>query len=113
WLESPKSASAPAPAPSPSPPAATTAPPRASGGSTTRTLAYFAGGIDVGGLVARAVTGFLALQEKSNTVDANCPQRRCNSVGHDALESARAMATVSTIGFSVGLAGAVGATVLW
>jgi hypothetical protein len=113
WLEAPKSAPAPTPAPSLPPPAAPAPSPRASGGSTTRTLAYFAGGIGVGGLVAGAVTGLVALQEKSNVVDENCPQRRCNAAGHDALESARAAATVSTIAFSVGLAGAVGATVLW
>jgi hypothetical protein len=90
----------------------TTAPRPTSSASTTRTLAYFAGGIGVGGLVAGAVTGFLALHDKG-VVDDNCPMRRCNAAGRDALESARASATVSTIGFSVGLAGTVGAVVLW
>jgi hypothetical protein len=113
WLESPKSAPTPPPAPAPAP--APVRPAHSSGGSgssTGRTVAYFAGGIGLGGLVAGAVTGILALQDKS-TIDENCPQRRCSAAGHDAVESARASATVSTIGFSVGLAGAVGAVVLW
>jgi hypothetical protein len=111
WLESPKSPVA-AAAPPTAPTIRPTASPPSSGTSTGRTLAYFAGGIGVGGLVAGAVTGILALQEKT-TIDDNCPQRRCNATGHDAVESARTAATVSTIGFSVGLAGAVGATILW
>jgi hypothetical protein len=109
WLESPKSA----PVSSPPPPVAVeTAPRPQPSTSTARTLAYFAGGIGVGGVIAGAVTGFLALHDKG-IVDENCPMRRCNAAGRDALESARASATVSTIGFSVGVAGAVGATVLW
>jgi hypothetical protein len=112
WLEAPKSSLPPSSPPAAAPQAVRQAPPASSGTSTGRTLAYFAGGIGVGGVLAGAITGVLALREKTN-IDENCPQRRCNAAGHDAVESARTAATVSTIGFSVGLAGAVGATILW
>ena len=113
WLESPKSAPAiTPPGPAAGAGGAMTQPSAASGGSTTRTLAYFAGGIGIGGLAAGIITGVIALNEKA-TIDENCPMRQCNAKGRDAVESARASAMVSTVGFSVGLAGAVGATVLW
>jgi hypothetical protein len=113
WLESPKTPPAAAVVQEPvivAPPSRPRAAPTSS--STGRTLAYFAGGIGIGGLAAGIITGVLAVEEKG-VIDDNCPHRLCNATGHDAVESARAAAMVSTIGFSVGLAGAASATVLW
>jgi hypothetical protein len=115
WLESSNTTPA-GPTTEPASTVATTSAPspraESTGGSTARTLAYFAGGIGVGGLAAGIITGALAVKDK-RVIEDNCPERRCNATGLDALETGRAAATVSNIGFSVGIAGAAAATILW
>jgi hypothetical protein len=90
------------------PPVVTTGPtpPPADSGPThpkkSNTLAYVALGIGGAGLVVGGVTGFLALGKKS---DLDCFNDRCPSSQKDTLDAAQSMATVSTVGFAVGVVG--------
>jgi hypothetical protein len=83
----------------------------ASGVAPMRIAAYAAGGVGVAGLIVGGITGGLMLGEGS-TVDDNCVGAQCNSEGFEASQNVnvKALGTVSTIGFVVGLAG-VGAGV--
>lgn len=83
-------------------PAADTAPKK------SNTLAYVALGVGGVGLAVGGITGFLALGKKS---DLECEGERCPSSQKDTLDSARSMATISTVGFAVGFVG-VGAGVV-
>jgi hypothetical protein len=67
------------------------------------TLAYVALGVGGAGLVVGGITGFLALGKKSDL--ENCENNRCPSSQADTLDSAKSMATVSTVGFTVGFVG--------
>jgi len=90
----------------PSPPATVTAvtpPPEAAGKSNTP--AYVALGIGAAGLVVGSITGALAFSKASD-----CPDKVCAT--QDKLDSAKSMATVSTITFGVGLAGVAVGTIL-
>jgi hypothetical protein len=69
------------------------------------TWAYVAGGLGIAGLATGVIGGALAYQKKG-TIDRNCPDLRCNAEGRTALDSARAEAQVSTLGFSLGVVGA-------
>lgn len=96
------------------PPAATTAnaePTRDNGAPTeeagpNRTAAYLAGGIGLASLIVGTATGLAGLHQES-VGNANCSDatRTCNQKGVDANSAARALATVSTITFAVGVAG--------
>jgi hypothetical protein len=81
-------------------------------GAGLRPWAYVAGGVGVIGLTTGIVAGLVALGDKS-TIDANCPNRLCNAEGQRAVDSARSSATISTIAFPVGLAGAGVSAVLF
>jgi hypothetical protein len=85
------------------------APPVDAPAKKSNTLAYVALGVGGAGLVVGGITGFLALGKKNDLTD--CVAERCPSSQRDTLDSARTMATVSTVGFAVGLAG-VGAGVI-
>lgn len=76
------------------------------------TAAYVAGGIGIVGIAVGAVTGFVALGKKS-TIDDNCPDRQCNAEGREAVDSGQSMATISTIGFGIGVVGLATGVVLW
>lgn len=64
-------------------------------------FAVAAAGIGVG-----AITGILALSAKSDLA-ARCEGTRCGPEAYDDLDSARAMGTVSTLSFIIGVAGAI------
>jgi hypothetical protein len=108
----PASPAPPLPATTTAPPAVSTsepppAPAATSGGN--RTPAYVALGIGGAGLLLGSITGIVAL---SKTGSLECPNNRCPPSQHSKLDSANTMATISTVGFSVGLVGAAVGTVL-
>lgn len=102
--EAPPVAPVVAPPPAAPPPAP---PPQSSQG--TRTFAYVLIGTGVAGVAAGSITGAMALSKKS---DLDCPQNQCTGPEKDKLHSARTMATISTIGFAVGIPAAAVGTVL-
>src|SRR6478735_4923183 len=67
---------------------------------------FVAFGVAGAGLIVGGVTGALALSKASD-----CPNKVCESQSD--LDSAKTMATISTIGFSVGVAGVAVGTILW
>ena len=69
------------------------------------TAAYVLLGVGGVGLVVGSVTGALAFGKASN-----CPNKVCNSQSD--LDSAKSMATVSTVGFGIGIAGVAVGTIL-
>jgi hypothetical protein len=81
-------------------------------GSSTRALAYLAGGIGVAGIATGAITGLVALADKS-TVDSDCPNHLCNADGQRALNAGRTSSLVSTIAFPIGIVGLGAAAVLF
>ncbi|KYG02810.1 hypothetical protein BE21_54305 [Sorangium cellulosum] len=118
-------ASAPPPA-SPQPAApelvpapASAGPDRPAGPGGRRTAMYVASGLGAAGLVLGGVTGALVLGKKG-TIDEHCGSgiqtadpKACDTTGSDAGISAITLASVSTIGFAVGLAGLGTAAVLY
>jgi hypothetical protein len=96
----------------PAPLPATNREPTADRGSSRRTIAYAVGGLGVAGVVVGGVTGVLVLGKKSTITD-NCDGSACrNDTGYDAARSAKTLATVSTVGFGVGVAGLAVSAVL-
>jgi hypothetical protein len=88
------------------------APSPAASTPASRPWVFVAGGIGVAGLGVGAVTGILAISEKS-TIEANCAGVACSREGLDAAKRGQAMGWASTVGFGVGLAGlATGAVLL-
>ncbi len=81
-------------------------------GVDLRTWAYVAGGVGAAGLLIGGITGAVVLGEKS-TIEDNCDDTRCNTAGKEAADDAQVLATVSTVGFVVGIAGLAAGTVLW
>ncbi len=81
---------------------AVTAPPRPSGAMKTSTLV--AGGVGAAGLVVGVVAGALVFKQKS-TVGAHCQGTRCDAAGKEAADAARPLATLSNVGFAVGVVG--------
>lgn len=61
-------------------------------------------GVGGGVFVVGAVLGVLTMQKKS-TADDNCPDKRCNAEGYDAVKSGRTLGTLSTVGLGLGLVG--------
>ncbi|WP_437275394.1 hypothetical protein WME90_29575 [Sorangium sp. So ce375] len=112
----------PPPSPLPAGPEAAPAPagpdtPAGPGGR--RTAMVVAGGLGAAGLALGGITGALVLGKKG-TIDEHCGSgihaadpKACDTTGRDAGNSANTLATVSTIGFAVGLAGAGTALVLF
>jgi hypothetical protein len=87
----------PAPAPAASPPEP--APKK------SHTLAYVALGVGGAGLLVGTVTGVLALGKASD-----CPNKVCTN--QSKLDDAKSMATISTVGFGVGVVGVALGTIL-
>ena len=75
--------------------------------SPKHTLAYIGFGVGGAALVAGAITGFMSMSKTSSLKDA-CPNNQCPASKHDDLQSAKSLATISTISFIVA---GVGATV--
>jgi hypothetical protein len=107
---------APAPAvPASQPPAASPAPvaPAVESRSESKTLAYVVGGVGIVGIGVGTVFGIQTFAKKSSR-DELCHDGLCDTqAGLDYDKDARSAATLSTIGFSVGLVGlGVGAYLL-
>lgn len=113
---------APPPAPNTVPPPAPqpiTEPPPVeadkSHGSSQRTIGLVVGGVGVAGVAVGAVTGLMAIGKSNNAKDAGCnndgPCRVPAAV--DAADSARTLATISTIGFIAGGVGVAAGAVLF
>jgi hypothetical protein len=77
----------------------------------SNTAAYLIGGVGLAGVAVGSVTGLMVLGKKS-TVTGNCSGAECNSKGLSAADSAKTLATVSNIGFAVGIAGLATSAVL-
>ena len=73
---------------------------------------YLTGGVGVAGLLTGSVSGVLAIRDKG-VVDDECIGPACSARGNDAAKAARLEATVSTVGFTVGLAGAVATAIVY
>jgi hypothetical protein len=71
---------------------------------TRRTVGFVVGGVGIAGLAVGTLFGVKALGSKSD-VDAGCVDARCTQAGLDAAGDARSAATLSTIGFGVGIVG--------
>jgi hypothetical protein len=78
------------------------------------TLAYVLGGFGAAGLVAGSVFGLVGLHEQSlGNGNCNDRTRTCSQTGYDANRRARSFATVSTVGFVVGVLGIGVGSYLW
>jgi hypothetical protein len=80
-------------------------------GSSRKTAAYVAGGVGIAGIALGSVTGVLVLSKK-HTMNDNCTGTDCNADGVSAANSAKTLATVSDVGFGVGIAGLAVGTIL-
>jgi hypothetical protein len=112
-LEKDPNAAVATPAPATPPPVVVTppmsTPPSDTGPKKNNTLAYVALGVGGAGLIVGGVTGFLALGKKSDL--EGCVDKKCPTSETDKLDSAKSLATVSTVGFAVGFVG-VGAGIV-
>ena len=96
------------------PPATGGAPASAGGGaaeSPNRAPAYIVLGIGAAGLGVGAVFGLLAAGKKGD-LDSACANKVCATSEKDTIDSGRGLATISTVGFAVGIAGAAVGTIL-
>ena len=93
-------------------PSAAPAPVMASPSRERSGWAYVAAGTSLAGFGVGAVTGILAVREKQ-TIDDECVDRLCTAEGKRAVNDGQRFATISTVGFGVGLIAGVGAVVLW
>lgn len=80
---------------------------RSSGGSLVP--AFIAFGVGAVGLTAGTVAGIVASNKESALA---CPDKQCPPSEYDDLDSAKTVATVSTVGFAVGAAGGVAGALL-
>ncbi|HWZ87266.1 MAG TPA: hypothetical protein VNW92_00405 [Polyangiaceae bacterium] len=87
------------------PPPASAATPPEPAPKKSHTLAYVALGVGGAGLLVGTVTGVLALGKASD-----CPNKVCSS--QSKLDDAKGMATVSTVGFGIGVVGVALGTIL-
>ena len=81
-------------------------------GTGRKTAAYVAGGVGVAGVALGSVTGIVVLGKK-HTVSDNCHAGSCNDAGLSAANSGKTLATISDIGFGVGIAGLAVGAILW
>ena len=95
-----------APPPPPPPPSAVGERP------ATSSWVYVTGGVGVAGILTGSIAGLLAIRDK-NVVDGACNGLACSARGKDAASAAKTEATVSTIGFGVGLAGLVSSVIIY
>lgn len=88
------------------------------GPSGQRIAAYAVGGAGGAMIIVGAITGGLAVGEKS-TVDQHCDDTgrgdiwTCDAVGKSAADNGKTLATVSSVMFGLGAAGVVGGVVLF
>jgi hypothetical protein len=96
----------------PSEPSKTEPEPAAAPRSSLPVVAYVAGGVGAAGIVVGSIAGLLAISHK-NAAATDCVDGECPPSTWDDLDSARSLATVSTVGFVVGIVGlAAGASAL-
>jgi len=76
-----------------------------------KTAAYVAGGIGIAGVAVGTVTGILVLGKKQ-TVNDNCNGSSCNADGLAAANSGQNLATVSNVGFGVGIVGLAASAIM-
>jgi hypothetical protein len=100
---------APGPATGPVPPPETSSP--AAEAPSKPVLGFAALGVGALGIGVGAVFGVLAL-DTTGTVNDHCHAERCDPTGLEASSAARSFATVSTVGFVVGLVAAAGGAYL-
>jgi len=80
----------------------------APGGTRTSPLVYVGFGVAGAGLIAGSITGLMHLS-KVSSIKEQCPNDKCPPSAHDTYDSAKTLATVSTISFAVaGVGVAVG-----
>jgi hypothetical protein len=79
--------------------------------STQRTLGFVALGIGGAGLVAGSITGLMAIS-RHGELQTRCPGGACPPEEQKTLDNYRTFSTVSTIGFIVAGAGAIGGMTL-
>lgn len=78
----------------------------------SKILPYTAFGVGGVGLIVGGVTGLLASGKKA-AIDKECKGTKCSQAGLDAANGAKSLATISNIGFAVGVVGVgVGVTLL-
>jgi hypothetical protein len=77
-----------------------------------RPTSYVLGGVAVVGLIVGTGAGIAALGEASDA-EAGCEGGLCSQAGLDAHESGRTAATISNVGFVVGLVAGAGAATLF
>jgi len=73
---------------------------------------YITGAAGVAGILTGSIAGLLAIHDK-NVVDGACVGLACSARGKHAASAAKTEATVSTIGFGVGLAGLVSSVIIY
>lgn len=83
--------------------------PAETGGNSLTTWKYITAGVGAAGFAVSIVAGAVALGKKG-TVNDECSDYRCSQDGVAHANSAKQAARISTVGFVVGLAGAVGYT---
>ncbi len=74
--------------------------------------AFIASGVAAAGVGVGVVFGLEAMSKKGDA-DPLCPAKQCDAQGRSLISEAQSAATLSTIGFGVGLAGAAAATWLF
>ena len=84
----------------------------ATGGPSISPIVWAGLGLGAAGLGVGTVTGILALG-KASEVDRACEGTRCPPSAKDTVDGGRSLATVSTVGFAVGVVGVGVAAVGW
>lgn len=69
-----------------------------------KTSTMVAGGVGAAGFVVGIVAGALVFKHRSD-VSAHCQGTRCDATGKEAADAARPLATISNVGFAVGVVG--------
>jgi hypothetical protein len=80
-------------------------------GSTQKTLGIVALGVGGAGLMVGSITGLVAISRHGD-LQTNCPGGQCPESQQKNLDSYRTFSTISTIGFIVAGAGAIGGMTL-
>ncbi len=93
-------------------PAANGAPAPAPVAHETSSWVYVTGGVGVAGILTGTIAGVMALRDK-HVVDDQCTGPACSMRGKDSADAGKTEATVSTIGFGVGLAGLVSSVIIY
>jgi hypothetical protein len=87
--------------------ATTTAPPPS---SSMRTMGFVTAAVGLAGLVAAGITGGI-VAANDGTIQANCPNKRCNDLGASTLDTSRALLIVNAATLGAGLVGVGAGTV--